>query len=109
MRYLVPVDVHTPAASAIIEVVEVFCSRHHQPPAILAPTATPAKKTSTTSIEPVVGMIDEGSGLRIGGGAGGFSRSHMPHNGVGWSVIIDASHPVHRVQMVGLTGCDSAA
>lgn len=65
--------------------------------------------TSTASIEPVVGMIDAGSGLRIGGGAGGFSRSHMPHNGVAWSVTIDASHPVHRAKMVGLKGCDSAA
>ncbi|MFL1495153.1 hypothetical protein [Pseudomonas antarctica] len=39
--------------------------------------------TSTTSIEPVVGMIDADSGPRMGGGVGGAKRWHIPHSGVG--------------------------
>ncbi|WP_218189443.1 hypothetical protein, partial [Pseudomonas sp. NFACC37-1] len=44
---------------------------HHQAPASLAPTASPERNTSTTSIEPALGF-NEAIGVRMGGGGGGF-------------------------------------
>ncbi|WP_446437107.1 hypothetical protein [Pseudomonas sp. 910_23] len=44
----------------------------------------PAMNTRTTSIEPMLGMIDAGRGVRMGGGAGGgagfvmMQRAHLP-------------------------------
>lgn len=64
--------------------------------------------TSTTNIAPELGMIDADSGMRIGGGAGGFNRSHIAHNGLACSVIIEMSQAVQHVSMVGFMDCGSA-